>query len=603
MPPKRRKLLGRRTAAASAARAARASETPEQTSLCLSRKASSSAARLSTESAAAQTERLASVASTMFTRRARLSVECSLQNSQDAFCVARLRASHSPAQKTHRRLQDTTAKACSRASPRALESPAQTTVRRVRKTRSTASARALESPAQTTVRRVRNARSTASARAIESPAQTTVRRIRNAHSTAFARAAENSEASCDSMSTSKTVFCRTYYAYMFMIREGEFNHLNRCRQIFLQFAVDMGAKIESERLGFIKLNQSKLRTDSYIHLRDGLRSDGDPRNLGKPCILPSSYTGGPRYMHERTQDAMTYVRHYGRPDLFVTFTCNPKWVEITRELFQGEKYSHRPDLIARVFRLQLCKVMDLILKGQVFGRGKYHMYTVEWQKRGLPHAHILLWLNDKVDANKIDDFISAEIPDPVLDPLLHEIIKNNMIHGPCGANYEKRSCWSSGPTCAKGHPRKFISETQTATDGYPLYRRRSPAEVDRTNFSFFLSFNSFHCFSVSNSFFFILTFHKLLSCVFSFFYFSTSFLSILIFSSFFNSFSLKFFSFLFLFIMSFSFILFFFNPSLHLFPLFFLFFLSLDILLLFFFTFFFLSSFLSSFLCFFFPFA
>ncbi|CAE1250276.1 unnamed protein product [Acanthosepion pharaonis] len=108
------------------------------------------------------------------------------------------------------------------------------------------------------------------------------------------------------------------------------------------------------------------------------------------------------------------------------------------------------------------------------------MYTVEWQKRGLPHDHILLWLNDKVDANKIDDFISAEIPDPALDPLLHEIIKNNIIHGPCGANYEKGPCWSSGPTCAKGYPRKFISETQTTTDGYPLYRRRSPTEGGRT---------------------------------------------------------------------------------------------------------------------------
>ncbi|CAE1297012.1 unnamed protein product [Acanthosepion pharaonis] len=288
------------------------------------------------------------------------------------------------------------------------------------------------------------------------------------------------QASSDSMSTSKTISCRAYYAYIFMVREGEFNHLHRCRQLFLQFAVDMAAKMESERLGFIKLNQSKLRTDSYIHLRDGLRSDGDRRNLGKPCILPSSYTGGPRYMHERTQDAMTYVRHCGRPDLFITFTCNPKWVDITRELFPGQQYSHRPDLIARVFRLQLLKLMDLILKGQVFGRAKCHMYTVEWQKRGLPHAHILLWLNDKVDANKIDDFISAEIPDPALEPLLHEIIKKKMIHGPCSVNYEKRSCWSSGPTCAKGYPRKFISETQTATDGYPLYRRRSPAEGGRT---------------------------------------------------------------------------------------------------------------------------
>ncbi|CAE1244797.1 unnamed protein product [Acanthosepion pharaonis] len=147
------------------------------------------------------------------------------------------------------------------------------------------------------------------------------------------------QASSDSMSTSKTVSCAVKY--------------------FFNSLLNMAAKMESERLGFIKLNQSKLRTDSYIHLRDGLRSDADPRNLGKPCILPSSYTGGPRYMHERTQDAMTYVRHCGRPDLFITFTCNPKWVDITRELFPGQQYSHRPDLIARVFRLQLRKLMDL----------------------------------------------------------------------------------------------------------------------------------------------------------------------------------------------------------------------------------------------------
>ncbi|CAE1255026.1 unnamed protein product [Acanthosepion pharaonis] len=197
----------------------------------------------------------------------------------------------------------------------------------------------------------------------------------------------------------------------------------------------MAAKMESGRLGFIKLNQSKLRTDSYIHLRDGLRSDGDPRNLGKPCILPSSYTGGPQYMHERTQDAMTYFRHYGRPDLFVTFTCNPKWVEITRELFPGRQYSHRPDLIARVFRLQLCKLYAL--KGK--SSDALSVICIQWNGRNA------VWLNDKVDANKIDDFISAEIPDPALDPLLHEIIKNNMIHGPCGTNYEKGHVGQAAP--------------------------------------------------------------------------------------------------------------------------------------------------------------
>ena len=41
-------------------------------------------------------------------------------------------------------------------------------------------------------------------------------------------------------------------------------------------------------------------------------------------------------MHERTQDAMIYVRTYGRPDLFVTFTCNPSWPEITDNIFPGQ---------------------------------------------------------------------------------------------------------------------------------------------------------------------------------------------------------------------------------------------------------------------------
>lgn len=41
-------------------------------------------------------------------------------------------------------------------------------------------------------------------------------------------------------------------------------------------------------------------------------------------ILPATYNGSPRHMHEYAQDALTYVRRYGRPDLFITFTCNPK---------------------------------------------------------------------------------------------------------------------------------------------------------------------------------------------------------------------------------------------------------------------------------------
>ena len=41
------------------------------------------------------------------------------------------------------------------------------------------------------------------------------------------------------------------------------------------------------------------------------------------------------------------------------------------------------------------------------------MYTVEFQKRGLPHAHILLWLDGESKlktAADIDKVISAKLP-------------------------------------------------------------------------------------------------------------------------------------------------------------------------------------------------
>ena len=271
----------------------------------------------------------------------------------------------------------------------------------------------------------------------------------------------------------KKVSAMSFYAYRIMLRTGSVNHILRCRQLFHQFLVDMYAKIESERLLFIRLNQKKLRVDEYVHLKDAIAKDGNINDVGKLVILPSSFTGSPRHMHEYTQDAMTYVRNYGRPDLFVTFTCNPKWEEIQVELLPGQTHSDRHDLLARVFRQKLISLMNIVTKSHVFGATRCWMYTIEWQKRGLPHAHILIWLKEKIKPDQIDSVISAELPDPQRDPRLYEVIVKNMIHGPCGSVNPTSPCMKDGK-CTKRFPRQLLHDTQTGDDGYPLYRRRSP---------------------------------------------------------------------------------------------------------------------------------
>ena len=57
------------------------------------------------------------------------------------------------------------------------------------------------------------------------------------------------------------------------------------------------------------------------------------------------------------------------------------------------------------------------MKKHVFGKVNSHMYVIEFQKRGLPHAHILLILEQQDKIKTIDDIdkiVSAEIPDPII---------------------------------------------------------------------------------------------------------------------------------------------------------------------------------------------
>ena len=65
------------------------------------------------------------------------------------------------------------------------------------------------------------------------------------------------------------------------------------KRLLKQFFVDAYCKIETEWLKFLRLEQTTSRADCYQDLHDViLDSDGDPRNVGRRLILPSTFTGG-----------------------------------------------------------------------------------------------------------------------------------------------------------------------------------------------------------------------------------------------------------------------------------------------------------------------
>ncbi|PNY00838.1 ATP-dependent DNA helicase PIF1 [Trifolium pratense] len=274
------------------------------------------------------------------------------------------------------------------------------------------------------------------------------------------------------------VTMREYYAYRIQQRSCEANTLICGGRLFQQYVVDAYTAIEEERLRWYRQHQTVLRTDLYKNVCDAVvRGDTVAAATGKRTVLPSSFTGGPRYMVQNYQDAMAICRTFGNPDIFLTFTANPKWPEIQYMLqrIPGQSVDDRPDIKIRVFKMKLDQLMKHIVEGQYFGKVISAIYTIEFQKRGLPHAHILFWLhpsNKYPTTQDIDKIITAEIPSKEDDPDCFNAVKQFMLHGPCGDANTDAPCMVDRKNCNRKFPKKFSAETVVDVNGFPTYRRR-----------------------------------------------------------------------------------------------------------------------------------
>ncbi|XP_028752798.1 uncharacterized protein LOC114712429 [Neltuma alba] len=191
----------------------------------------------------------------------------------------------------------------------------------------------------------------------------------------------------------KMLSMREYFAYRLMSRENEISILLHAGKLFQQFIVDGYTMIESQRLLWVRTHQKELRADLYQGLTDALLSgERNASSVGKRVIVPSSFTGGARYMLGNYKDAMALCRYFGYPSIFITFTCNPAWPEITRYC-EGNSLlsSNRPDILSRVFHMKLKALMSTIKKKKIFGR------------------------------------VCAEIPDEEQDPVLFELVEKFML--------------------------------------------------------------------------------------------------------------------------------------------------------------------------------
>ena len=180
-----------------------------------------------------------------------------------------------------------------------------------------------------------------------------------------------------------------YYRYMLQFRDESnyYNNILRSGRLMQEYVCTQFFKIERQRLKFVQKNQTKFHADKYRGIMDAINAKDENVLPGNITVLPPTHYCSPRWYKKGLQDAMAINREFGRPHLFVTFTANAKWKSIFDSIDPAlESSLDRPDVVVRIYQHYLKLFMDDITENQVFGRVIGHVYVIEFQKRGLPHA-------------------------------------------------------------------------------------------------------------------------------------------------------------------------------------------------------------------------
>jgi hypothetical protein len=229
-----------------------------------------------------------------------------------------------------------------------------------------------------------------------------------------------------------------------------------------EYAVDMFSRTEEERLQYLKLGR-----------RVQAAAMDEAPNPETPDLfenkIPASFMGSRAWASDQVADSLAIARQLGRPSLFLTMTTNPNWPEIQSQLLPGQHFTDIPAVVCRAFHGRLCELKAFVRKK--FGGLLYEICVTEFQKRGLPHAHLVVKLQHELPLTQLDGFVCAELPDPDEDPVLHAAIGRFHMHSQNHLDRPTSRCNRDG-RCIYEYPQPINNQTYMDDLGRVHYRRR-----------------------------------------------------------------------------------------------------------------------------------
>ncbi len=305
------------------------------------------------------------------------------------------------------------------------------------------------------------------------------------------------------------------------MRKGKFQYLPVCISTPRLFSVDTRFAKDQSYLFFAQfVTETQLARNSMsIQLRKGKPITRDGRKISNRLLqdkreverlvhnrdatrFMQPLRGTPSYWEKTLRDLQAMIRQLGTPTFFCTFSAaEMRWPEVITAIKaqQGEHVDFsqldwttkceilrsNPVTVMRMFEKRVDALMThlLLSPAQPIGEVQDYFYRVEFQARGSPHIHLLVWIKDAPEFEResdgdvcdfIDRNITCQLPDSSADPELHRIVTEVQLHS---RNHSK-SCKKGNVMCRFGFPKLPVSST-TITRPRP----QRPEEEDDTDTS------------------------------------------------------------------------------------------------------------------------
>ena len=201
-----------------------------------------------------------------------------------------------------------------------------------------------------------------------------------------------------------------YFKHLMEFKDGRFAKDPR----FRFYALNTVMRHNAISMSNLCMRDIKEKNCTVNRLREMIKNDSSI--LGKIIVYSSSIKSSKGYWTKRCSELKNMVQQLGKPTIFFTLSAaDYHWPDLFGILCPEKRYEEisddekrklmhdNPLLVGYFFQHRVNLFVEHVLK-KVFNVKDY-WYRFEWQSRGSPHIHGVLWLRDEpnYDINSISD--------------------------------------------------------------------------------------------------------------------------------------------------------------------------------------------------------